>query len=331
MGEPERLPVPAEAAGERLDRFLASRVPGLSRALAQKLILCGAATLDGRQVPKDERVREGQVVTLRLPAPEPTDLVPEPIPLDVVYEDPDLLVVNKPRGLVVHPGAGRRRGTLVNALLARVQDLSGVGGRLRPGIVHRLDKDTSGLLVVAKNDLAHISLAAQIQHREVERRYLALVWGTPGEGHFTISAPIGRHPTARTRMAVLAGAGGGRRREAVTEVWVRERLGLATLVEAKLATGRTHQIRVHLSHLGHALLGDPSYGLHQGRQLADLLGPGARQALEALGGQALHAYRLSFTHPRTGERMTFEAPLPAPMQELLAALRREGGGPARTP
>jgi len=146
MGEPERLPVPAEAAGERLDRFLASRVPGLSRALAQKLILCGAATLDGRQVPKDERVREGQVVTLRLPAPEPTDLVPEPIPLDVVYEDPDLLVVNKPRGLVVHPGAGRRRGTLVNALLARVQDLSGVGGRLRPGIVHRLDKDTSGLL-----------------------------------------------------------------------------------------------------------------------------------------------------------------------------------------
>jgi len=132
-------------------------------------------------------------------------------------------------------------------------------------------------------------------------------------------------------MAVLAGAGGGRRREAVTEVWVRERLGLATLVEAKLATGRTHQIRVHLSHLGHALLGDPSYGLHQGRQLADLLGPGARQALEALGGQALHAYRLSFTHPRTGERMTFEAPLPAPMQELLAALRREGGGPARTP
>ena len=314
-----RLVVPPEAAGQRFDRFLAERA-GLSRARAQKLIEAGAAALDGRPAAQDERLRAGQAITYTLPPPQPTDLVPEPIPLDISYEDADLLVVNKPRGLVVHPGAGRRTGTLVNALLARVTDLSGVGGRLRPGIVHRLDKDTSGLLLVAKNDFAHHALTAQLARRQVERRYLALVWGTPPQDEFDIEAPIARHPVARTRMAVLARAGA---RPAATRVWMRERLGCASLVEARLATGRTHQIRVHLAHVGYPLLGDPTYGTERGRQLASLLGPQSRRLLEALGGQALHAYFLAFTHPRSGQRLAFQVLPPPPFQELLAALRRE--------
>jgi len=327
MPSPDRIRVPESAQGERLDRFLAASIPGLSRALAQKVIAAGEVTVDGKPAGKHERLQVGQVVAFSLPAPTPTDIPPEDLPLDIVYEDQDLLVVNKPRGMVVHPGAGRRTGTLVNALLARVTDLSGVGGRLRPGIVHRLDKDTSGLLLVAKNDLAHLSLAAQIARREVERRYLALVWGTPEESHFTIEAAIGRHPRERTRMAVREpGRGGGRVRAATTEVWVRETLGPASLLEARLATGRTHQIRVHMAHLGHPVLGDPTYGSKRAGRFTPLLGPQAARALAGLQGQALHAWSLTFTHPRTGERMHFEAPPPEDMQRLLEALRAEAGG-----
>ncbi len=324
MPQPLRLTAPAEAAGQRLDQFVAAAAH-LSRATAQKLLHAGAVTVEGRPAAASHKLRPGEQVVITLPPPEPSHLAPEPIPLDILYEDEDLLVVNKPRGLVVHPGAGRRSGTLVNALLGAVGDLSGIGGTLRPGIVHRLDKDTSGLLLVAKNDLAHLSLAGQIERREVERRYLALVWGVPAQDHFTIEAPIGRHPTERTRMAVLEGERGGRRRAASTEVWVREPLGCAALVECKLATGRTHQIRVHMAHAGHPVLGDPTYGSRRNRQLVELLGPESRRWLAALGGQALHAYRLAFTHPRSGLRITLETPIPEPMQQLLFALRRECG------
>jgi len=301
--ERKELAVPPQAAGERLDRWLAAAGVGPSRAFVQRLIDAGLVTVDGRPASASQRVRPGQRVVVDIPPPEPLEAQPEAIPLDVVYEDDDIIVVNKPQGMVVHPAAGNRAGTLVNALLAHSQGLSGIGGKERPGIVHRLDKDTSGLLVVAKNDHAHISLARQIQAREVLREYVAVVHGRVRDDRGRVDAPIGRHPVHRQRMAVVPGG-----RPAVTDYEVLERFPDYTYLRLKLQTGRTHQIRVHMVHLGHPVVGDPVYG--------------PRRCPWQLAGQCLHARRLGFRHPRTGEWLTFEAPLPAAMEKVLRDLRR---------
>jgi 23S rRNA pseudouridine1911/1915/1917 synthase len=331
-----RLVAEPGEAGERLDLFVARRLPELSRAQAQRLIKAGDILVDERRVKPRFAVAAGNTVSVTIPPPQPVAMTPQALALDIRYEDSDLIVVNKPAGMVVHPGAGRRDGTLVNALLAHCHDLSGIGGELRPGIVHRLDKDTSGLMVAAKNDFAHAALAAQLKARTAGgvppagRRYLALVWGRPRQDHFVVRTLFGRHPTRRVMMAVLDAERAGKPgvREAVTEVRVREPLGPMTLVEARLQTGRTHQIRVHMTHTGHPVVGDPTYGGK--RQKAELAGPQAahrldaqaRRLVAALPGQALHAYYLAFDHPRTGERMEFTAEAPAEMEALLAHLRR---------
>lgn len=300
--------------GRRLDVVVAKRLPAYSRSRAALLASRGQVLIDGAPRKPAFRLRAGQrVQILGLPS-DPVSLAPEAIPIAVVYEDADILVVNKPAGLTVHPAPGHLRGTLVNAVLARVPELSGIAGSLRPGIVHRLDKDTSGLLVVAKTDGAYRSLAAQVRSRTVTRVYLALVRGTVRKDAGVITAPIGRHPRRRTRMAVVP-----RGRHAVTYFEVRERFPGATLLECRLETGRTHQIRVHLLHLGHPIIGDPLYG-------------SARAA--GMDRQALHAARLEFTHPRTGERATFTAALPEDFAKLRAHLRSVGvdrvaGGRAR--
>ncbi len=331
-----RLAVEPEAAGERLDVLVARQVPQLSRAQAQRLIRAGEILVDGRAAKPSLVLRAGQVISVNLPAPQPTGIIPQALPLDIRYEDPDLIVVNKPPGMVVHPGAGHRQDTLVNALLAHCKDLSGIGGELRPGIVHRLDKDTSGLLVAAKNDFAHSSLSAQLKSRTAGRRYLALVWGRPrwegapqptarlGKRALQIRTLFGRHPKHRVMMAVLdpARAGAPGVREAITEVFVREYLGPMTLVEARLRTGRTHQIRAHMAHIGHPVVGDPVYG---GGQRWSTPAPGrdstTRRLVAALPGQALHAYYLAFDHPRTGQRVEFTADPPPHMQALIAHMR----------
>ncbi|NLG84485.1 MAG: RluA family pseudouridine synthase [Firmicutes bacterium] len=279
---------------------------GPSRTMIQKAIAAGLATVNGRPAKAAQTVHPGdEVVLVPLPVEAPR-CDPEAIPLRLVYEDPDLLVVDKPRGMVVHPAPGNLRGTLVNALLAHVRDLSGVGGTLRPGIVHRLDKDTTGLLVVAKNDTTHLALSAQLKERIMRRRYLALVHGIPKPGQGTIRMPIGRHPFDRKRMAVIADG-----RPAVTVYTVFEELGAYSLLGLMLETGRTHQIRVHLAAIGHPVVGDRVYG--RGR---DTLG---------LAGQALHAGYLSFVHPRTGERLSFTSTPPEDFLALLRRLRREAG------
>jgi len=257
------------------------------------------------------RVRAGDQIVVEIPPAHPVELRPEPIPLEIVYEDGDLLVVNKPAGLVVHPGAGRPTGTLVHALLAHCPDLPGIGGEVRPGIVHRLDKDTSGLLVVAKTDAALRSLQAQIQARRAGRDYLALVHGAVAVGEGTIDAPVGRHPRHRTRMAVVASG-----RRAVTRYRVVERFADATLLELRLQTGRTHQIRVHCASIGHPIVGDRVYG--------------RRPNPWGLRRQALHAFRLTFVHPTTGAEMSFVAPLPADIEAALGRLR-EARGEGRVP
>jgi 23S rRNA pseudouridine1911/1915/1917 synthase len=290
--------------GRRLDAVIAERLPALSRSRIARLAGAGLVMVD--DVPRKPafRLRTGQHVRVRVPPPEPTGVAPEAMPLEVVYEDGDLLVVNKPAGLTVHPAPGHRSGTLVNAVLARVPDLPGIGGTLRPGIVHRLDKDTSGLLVVAKTELARRDLAAQLQAHTVRRTYLAIVRGRVRQDEGTVSAPLGRHPVHRTRIAVVP-----RGRPAVTHYAVVERFADATLLACRLETGRTHQIRVHLTHIGHPVLGDPMYG---------------RARAPGIHRQALHAARLEFTHPRTGRPVVCVAPLPQDISRLLAYLRREG-------
>ncbi|MDR7522210.1 MAG: RluA family pseudouridine synthase [Armatimonadota bacterium] len=314
--------VEAPDAGRRLDAFLAAHLPHLSRARLQALIAGGSVTVEhgapsgGRgdaaapiRSRPAYRVRAGDRITVEIPPAPPSILQPEPIPLDIVYEDEAVLVVNKPAGLVVHPGAGRRSGTLVHAVLAHCPGLAGIGGEGRPGIVHRLDRDTSGLMVIAKTDAALRSLAAQIQARRAQRAYLALVWGRVAGSGGVVDAPIGRDPRHRTRMAVVASG-----RRAVTHYQVVERFAAATLIEARLETGRTHQIRVHCASLGHPVVGDPVYGRRPNPW-------GVRR-------QALHAHRLAFVHPETGEEMVLTAPLPADMEDALALLRAgvpEGG------
>jgi 23S rRNA pseudouridine1911/1915/1917 synthase len=322
--------VPAEAAGERLDRLLAAHVGALSRTRIKALILAGQAAVGGQTIRDPEhRVNPGDTVTLALPPPEDDAVEGEAIPLNVVYEDDALIVVDKPAGLVTHPAPGNRSGTLVNALIAHCgASLSGIGGVKRPGIVHRLDKDTSGLLVVAKTDAAHRALAAQFadhgREGPLRRGYLALAWGAPERPRGTIDKPIGRHPKARDKMAVREDG-----RPAVTEWQVLERYAgtdgkpVASLIACRLLTGRTHQIRVHLASIGHPLMGDSAYGAGFKTKVQHLT-PESRAALAALGRQALHAYLLAIGHPAGGDALEFRSELPTELARLRLSLRAQG-------
>ncbi len=304
--------VDAVHAGSRLDAFLAIVLPSLSRSRIKDLITAGLVTVDGAAAKPAARVRRGQRIEMTVPLRAPATITPEAIPLDVVYEDADLLVINKPPGLTMHPGAGRASGTLANAVAARVPQILTLGGGLRPGIVHRLDKDTSGLLVVAKAAQALTSLQEQVAARSVRRTYLAIVRGNLAGESGTIDAPIGRHTRHRTKMAVQAGG-----RRAVTRYRVLERLKHFTLVAADLLTGRTHQIRVHFAHLGHPVAGDRLYGAG-----SDDLG---------IGRQALHAVRLQFRHPRSGDDLVFEAAPPPDFAQALERARRYAASTASGP
>ena len=300
-----RLTLTADRPGERADALLARLVPDLTRSAAQKLLERGAVTSAGRPVRKNDRPAPGDVLEVVLPDPEPIDLVPQDIPLDVVYEDGDVIVVNKPVGLVVHPAPGHPDGTLVNALLYHCgTSLSGINGELRPGIVHRIDRDTSGLIIAAKNDRAHLALAAQLQDHSLARTYEAVAVGSLREDSGTVDAPIGRHPVDRKKMAVDRKNG----REAITHWTVLARYPGYTHVECRLETGRTHQIRVHLASIGHPLLGDTVYG--------------AKKPVPGLAGQCLHARRLRFVHPSTGEPVELECPLPEWFQDVLRKIDR---------
>ena len=294
------LTLTADQAGERADAFLARCVPDLTRSAAQRLLEEGAVTLTGRPVKKNYKTNPGDELQVSLPDPEPMDVIPQDIPLDVVFEDGDVIVVNKPVGLVVHPAPGHPDGTLVNALLYHCgKSLSGINGTLRPGIVHRIDRDTSGLLIVAKNDFAHLSLAEQLQDHSLARVYEAVAVGNLREDAGTVNAPIGRHPVDRKRMAIDHKAG----REAVTHWSVLARYPGYTHVECRLETGRTHQIRVHLASVGHPLLGDVVYG--------------SKKPWPGLAGQCLHARKLRFIHPSTGELVEVECPRPAWFEKVL--------------
>ena len=328
----ETVIIAAEEQGQRLDRVLAARIPALSRSRLKALILDGQVTIQaaaGGRTIRDpgQGVKSGDTITVTLPPPEPAKPEGEPIPLDVVYEDDALIVIDKPPGLVVHPAAGHAQGTLVNALIAHCgSSLSGIGGVKRPGIVHRLDKDTSGLMVVAKNDKAHKALAKQFEDKlegPLERGYLALVWGVPDRPRGTIDAPLDRHPHARDKRAVRESG-----REAVTHWRVLERFAgadgkpVASLIACTLETGRTHQIRVHLAHIGHPIMGDETYATGFKTKISRL-GPQARAALEALGRQALHAYLLTIEHPETGKNLAFQTELPGDLRRLRDALVAE--------
>ena len=303
-----------EAEGQRLDAWLARRLPSLSRSRLRALIDEGHVLLDGARTRPSARLRAGQAVRVHVPAPVPAEPQPEDIPIAVVHQDAHLVVVDKPAGLVVHPGAGTSRGTLVNALLRHVHDLSGVGGVLRPGIVHRLDRGTSGLLVVAKDDETHRSLVRQFAGRTVEKEYVALVLGAPARTSGEVDAPIGRDPVHRQKMSVRA----SRSREARTSWLVEERFDGAALLRLRIHTGRTHQIRVHLASIGHPVAGDPVYG---GTRPPSSRRAEARAALQSLERPALHAARLAFTHPASGERLALEAPLPEDLHRVLERLR----------
>ena len=303
----------AEDSGIRLDAYLAKNTE-LSRSAAAKLIESGAVTVNGKTVEKKYQLREGDGIDLTLPEAEEYEAEPENIPLDVVYEDSDIIVINKPSGMVVHPAPGNYTGTLVNALLYHCKDsLSGIGGVMRPGIVHRIDKDTSGLLVVAKNDRAHRALSEELSYHGIEREYHALVRGGFKEESGTVDLPIGRHPVDRKRMAVIKSGEGAR--EAVTHYEVIRSYGQVTHLRLRLETGRTHQIRVHMSHLGHALLGDEVYA--STKTLFE------KQHAPLFDGQILHAKRLSLTHPVTKERMTFECELPDNFKKLIDILDKQ--------
>jgi 23S rRNA pseudouridine1911/1915/1917 synthase len=296
------LIVKDEDVGQRLDLYLTSHLPQFSRNHLQMLIKQGNICLNSQPAKPNIRMKLGDRIQVEIPSPQKIDILPEEIDLNIIYEDSDIVVINKPQGMVVHPAVGNYSGTLVNALLNHCDQLSGINGKIRPGIVHRIDKDTSGLLVVAKNDFAHLNLSKQIQNKTVSRVYLAIAEDNIKTDKGTISAPISRHPVDRKRMAVVKGG-----RQAVTHYRVLERFGNYTFLELELETGRTHQIRVHLNYLGHPIIGDPVYG--------------RRNQKYNLEGQALHAYKLVLFHPRTNEQMSFQAPLPNYFANLLTMLR----------
>ena len=293
--------------GERLDAYLARAVPDMTRSAAQRLIEEGCVLRNGKPAKKNDKLNPGDTVDVTIPEPKETEIVPTDIPLDIVYEDEDVLVINKPKGLVVHPAAGHQEDTLVNGLLfSKAGELSGINGELRPGIVHRIDKDTSGLLAVAKNDLAHVMLASQLKDHTMARTYDAIVCGNLKEDSGTVDAPIGRHPSDRKKMCVIA----RNSKEAVTHWEVVKRYRGYTHIRCKLETGRTHQIRVHMAHIGHPLLGDTVYG----RKKPEL----------GQDSQCLHAGALCFRHPRDGRPVMVFAPLPEYFQTVLAKLERMG-------
>lgn len=294
--------VEADFAKERIDKYIADSMEGVSRSQVQIWIGDGQVTVNGSQVKSNYKLAAGDKIELVVPEVAAVEILPENIPLEVVYEDSSVIVVNKQRGLVVHPAPGHASGTLVNALMYHCHDLSGINGELRPGIVHRIDKDTSGLLMAAKNDKAHASLAAQLKDHSVNRRYIALVHGHVQHDQGTIDAPIGRDAHDRKMFTVTE----RNSKHAVTHFSVMERLGDYTLLELKLETGRTHQIRVHMKFIGHPLVGDPMYGRSKGVKM---------------NGQALHAATLGFVHPDSGETLEFNAPLPQDMEDVLASLR----------
>jgi 23S rRNA pseudouridine1911/1915/1917 synthase len=308
----ETLTIEHSHPGERLDAFLRREFPVLSRSAIQRLIEQGHITVNDKPTKATHTPRSGEIVRIEIPEAKPATAKAEDIPLEIIYEDKSLLVLNKPAGIVVHPAAGNEEHTLVNALLHHCKgELSGIGGVARPGIVHRLDKETSGCLVVAKNDETHIALSAQFAGRTVEKIYVAIVCGVMPRDEGNIRAAIARHPTHRKRMAVHDDDDG---RPAHTGYRVIERLNQATLVEAHLYTGRTHQIRVHFQHLGFPVAGDATYGQRQTKKLAELTRYETPRVL-------LHAHKLAFTHPRTGKKMNFTAPIPADMEEALKFLR----------
>lgn len=295
-------------AGTRIDLYLAQQIPDMSRAHIQKLISEGFVSANGKTIKANYKLKCDDNIEIHIPEPQNLEVKPQKIPLSILYEDSDIIVINKQRGLVVHPAAGNYQGTLVNALLEHCHDLSGINGEIRPGIVHRLDKDTSGVMVAAKNDKAHLDLAKQIKERTASRRYVAIVHGNISEEQGVINAPIGRHPVDRKKMAVVF----TNSKEAVTHFKVLERFGEFTLIECKLMTGRTHQIRVHMSYIGHPVIGDPKYG--------------PKQCRFAIAGQALHSRELTLEHPVTRKKMTFAASLPNDMENILSVLREKRRG-----
>ena len=298
-------------SGQRIDRFVAVQLPELSRARVQALIDEGAITVDGRAPKASDKPPAGAIIEVEIPDMRPSELVAEDLDLEILFEDPDLVVLFKPAGLVVHPARGHGSGTLVHGLLHAVSDLSGIGGEERPGIVHRLDKGTSGVMVVAKNDFAHRALKEQFSDHSIERRYLAVVLGGPDLVSGAIETQIGRAPSDRLRFASVEDGG----RRALTRWRMRERLGPCTLMGCRLETGRTHQVRVHMSESGWPILGDP---LYRARRTAP---PAVAAVVEGLDHQLLHAYRLDFKHPRSGKRVRFEHPPPEDFQRVVEALR----------
>lgn len=304
---------------ERLDSFISRSVPELTRSAAARLIDNGCATVNGQKQKASLKLKGGDAVTVIVPPPTPAEPQPQEIPLEVLYEDPDVIVINKGAGMVVHPGAGNEDGTLVNALLAHCKDLSGIGGELRPGIVHRIDKDTSGVLVIAKSDRAHTALSDQFKVHSIKRIYLALVYGNLKEDKGRIESTIGRHPVDRKKMSGKARNG----KNAITHWRVEARFPGITLVRLRLETGRTHQIRVHLSEAGYPLLADEVYG--GGSRLAQVKDPVLRQMIKTMGRQALHAKTLGFLHPVTGQYLEFDTELPEDMAGIIAYLTEKAG------
>ena len=301
----QRLTVNPEESGARIDKYLAEQLPDITRSYLQKLLKDGSVQMNGKPVKASTKTASGAVIELTIPKPEEPEILPEEIPLDILYEDSDVILINKPKDMVVHPAAGHYTGTLVNALMYHCKgDLSGINGVLRPGIVHRIDKDTTGVLIVCKNDKAHNALAEQLKEHSITRKYRAIVCGNLKEDEGTVDAPLGRHPQDRKKMAIVRTGG----KRAVTHYRVLERFGNYTYIECQLETGRTHQIRVHMASLGHPLLGDEVYG--------------RVKSPFKLEGQTLHAMVLGFIHPTTGEYMEFEAPLPEYFEKLLEKLRR---------